>query len=48
VVQVSVGDFELNWTPDFDAPAAGTPDAAAGISVFAAVQDDLGLRLQSK
>jgi uncharacterized protein (TIGR03435 family) len=40
-------DFELNWTPDFDTPGGTTPDGAARTSVFAAVQDDLGLRLQT-
>jgi len=43
-------DFALHWTPDFDSPAgrdAAGAAAASGPSVFAAVQDDLGLRLVS-
>jgi uncharacterized protein (TIGR03435 family) len=45
-------DFDLNWTPDEMArPGPGDPDAPAvdpnGPSFFAALQEQLGLRLES-
>lgn len=39
-------DFELKWTPD-DAPPANEADSAEpNVSIFAAVQEQLGLKLQ--
>jgi len=39
-------DFELKWTPDL--PAGGPVDAApAGPSLFTALEEQLGLRLQT-
>jgi uncharacterized protein (TIGR03435 family) len=50
-------DFELKWTPDASAPGMmrvaggdGPPpssDAVAGTSIFTALQDQLGLKLES-
>jgi uncharacterized protein (TIGR03435 family) len=40
-------EFELNWMPDFDAPGGDVENTPAGNSIFAAVQDDLGLKLQT-
>jgi uncharacterized protein (TIGR03435 family) len=47
-------DFTLKWTPDpgglavvHDGPNAPPPADPAGPSIFTAVQEDLGLRLQS-
>jgi uncharacterized protein (TIGR03435 family) len=44
-------DFELRWTPDLQAagpldPASAAPRASDGPSMFTAVQEQLGLRLQ--
>ncbi len=43
-----VFDFRLEWTPDV-APSAKTPetDAPAGPSIFTAIQEQLGLRLEA-
>jgi len=42
-------DLDLQWTPD---PAAGGPQAAPGpgdgASLFAAIQEQLGLKLEAK
>ena len=40
-------DFKLDWTPDAEL-ADGSNNAAAGPSIFAALTDQLGLRLESK
>jgi uncharacterized protein (TIGR03435 family) len=39
-------DFTLKWTPDIGA-AAEQPASDAGPSLFTALQEELGLRLQS-
>lgn len=49
-------DFELDWTPDpgvnvsaaDGAASAPAPDAPAGPSIFTAVKDQLGLKLETK
>jgi uncharacterized protein (TIGR03435 family) len=47
-------DFELKWTPDQLPPGAAPPDQPAnlpdpaGASIFTAVTEQLGLRLESK
>ena len=42
-------DIDLNWTPD-RLPQAGTPDAApadpGAVSIFTAIQEQLGLKLE--
>ena len=49
-------DFKLDWTPDENAPgmmrapggdAAPPPSDASGVSIFTALQDQLGLKLES-
>jgi uncharacterized protein (TIGR03435 family) len=48
-------DLKLEWTPDdmqakppsADQRAGNAPEAAAGPSIFAALQDQLGLKLES-
>jgi uncharacterized protein (TIGR03435 family) len=37
-------DFTLTWTPD----TPGGPADAAGVSLFSALEDQLGLRIESK
>jgi uncharacterized protein (TIGR03435 family) len=39
-------DLSLKWTPDVDA-APGTPPADSGPSIFTALQEQLGLKLES-
>jgi uncharacterized protein (TIGR03435 family) len=50
-------DFKLEWTSDDlratppsggDKPVAAVPDAASGPSIFAALQEQLGLKLESR
>lgn len=42
-------DFELSWAQDLTPPGAGTPSpAVSGPSLFTAVQEQLGLRLESQ
>jgi uncharacterized protein (TIGR03435 family) len=44
-------DFVLDWTPDIQRPADASSDgtslASAGPTIFTAVQEQLGLRLES-
>lgn len=40
-------DFDLKWTPEDAAPAADNGAADSGASIFTAVQEQLGLKLQS-
>lgn len=40
-------DFDLKWTPEEHNGPGGDADAEAGPSVFTALQEQLGLRLQS-
>jgi uncharacterized protein (TIGR03435 family) len=39
-------DFELKWAPDDAGPASGNPADDSHISIFTAVQEQLGLKLQ--
>jgi len=39
-------DFKLEWTPD--GPEGGGPSGETGPSIFAAIQEQLGLKLESK
>ena len=39
-------DFTFNWTPDSE-PSAAANNSALGPSIFTAIGDQLGLRLQS-
>ena len=39
-------DFELKWTPNDAGPADGAPADDSHISIFTAVQEQLGLKLQ--
>jgi uncharacterized protein (TIGR03435 family) len=42
-------DFELSWAPDLTPSGAGVPSpAVSGPSLFTAVQEQLGLRLESQ
>ena len=40
-------DLDLQWTPD-PAPGAGAPPQGDGVSLFAAMQEQLGLKLEAK
>lgn len=40
-------DFDLKWTPEGTAPAADNGATDSGASIFTAVQEQLGLKLQS-
>jgi uncharacterized protein (TIGR03435 family) len=40
-------NFKLNWTPDMDPNSTATSTADSGPSIFTAVQEQLGLRLES-
>jgi uncharacterized protein (TIGR03435 family) len=39
-------DFELKWTPDDAGPASGDASGEPNVSIFTAVQEQLGLKLQ--
>ena len=40
--------FSLSWTPDSSRPAGGaSPDERSGTSVFTAIQEQLGLKLEA-
>lgn len=41
-------DFRLEWTPDPTAPGAAPPADPNGISIFTALQQQLGLRLEAR
>ena len=48
-----VYDWTLEWTPAFNAAPAGgsplaNPDAAAGVSLFTALREQLGLKLDAQ
>ena len=40
-------DFDLKWTPEDTAPTADNGAADSGASIFTAIQEQLGLKLQS-
>ena len=40
-------DLDLKWTPDDAGPPSGDTSAESGASIFTAVQEQLGLKLQS-
>jgi uncharacterized protein (TIGR03435 family) len=40
-------DFKLEWTPDLIPPAPDTPQTSSGPSLFSALQQQLGLRLEA-
>ena len=40
-------DIDLQWTPGVDAPGAGNAPVESGPSVFTALQEQLGLKLES-
>jgi len=41
-------DFRLEWTPDPTAPGTTPPADPSGISIFTALQQQLGLRLEAR
>jgi uncharacterized protein (TIGR03435 family) len=41
-------DFKLEWTPDDMQAKPGLPEVASGPSIFTAVQEQLGLKLESR
>jgi uncharacterized protein (TIGR03435 family) len=49
-----VFDWTLEWTPSFNAgptgnvPPVANPDAIAGVSIFTALREQLGLRLEAQ
>lgn len=40
-------DFKLNWTPDMDTNSTAASTVDSGPSIFTAVQEQLGLRLEA-
>jgi uncharacterized protein (TIGR03435 family) len=42
-----VFEFKLEWTPD-DTPPGAAPDGRTSASLFAAMQEQLGLRLEAR
>jgi uncharacterized protein (TIGR03435 family) len=41
-------DLKLQWTPEIDRPTKPGEAAPEGVSIFTAIQEQLGLRLRSE